>query len=177
VSKLSIGFYFVAFGAYINTVFYYLFNSFELLLNMLEFNYGKEIYYLKSIIYFIASLHIFNVLVVLLPVLLSVAFMTIIERKQLAAMQRRVGPNTVGIYGVLQPFADALKLILKENVIPAQSNKLIFYLAPVSSLFFSLLGWAIIPFGPGLALSDFSMGILYTLALSSLGVYGVLFAG
>lgn len=90
--------------------------------------------------YTLASLHIFNVLVVLLPVLLSVAFMTIIERKQLAAMQRRVGPNTVGYYGVLQPFADALKLILKENVIPAQSNKLIFILAPVSSLFFSLLG-------------------------------------
>jgi NADH-ubiquinone oxidoreductase chain 1 len=91
-------------------------------------------------LYTLASLHIFNVLVVLLPVLLSVAFMTIIERKQLAAMQRRVGPNTVGYYGVLQPFADALKLILKENVIPAQSNKLIFILAPVSSLFFSLLG-------------------------------------
>ena len=103
--------------------------------------------------------------------------MTIIERKQLAAMQRRVGPNTVGIYGVLQPFADALKLILKENVIPAQSNKIIFYLAPVSSLIFSLLGWGIIPFGQGLTLSDFPLGILYTLALSSLGVYGVLFAG
>jgi hypothetical protein len=128
-------------------------------------------------VYFLSSLHVINVLIVILPVLLSVAFMTIIERKQLAAMQRRVGPNTVGYYGVLQPFADALKLILKENVIPAQSNKLIFYLAPVSSLFFSLLGWAIIPFGPGLALSDFSMGMLYTLALSSLGVYGILFAG
>ena len=103
--------------------------------------------------------------------------MTIIERKQLAAMQRRVGPNTVGYYGVLQPFADALKLILKENVIPAQSNKVIFYLAPVSSLIFSLAGWGIISFGPGLTIFDFSMGMLYTLALSSLGVYGILFAG
>ena len=102
--------------------------------------------------------------------------MTIIERKQLAAMQRRVGPNTTGVYGVLQPFADALKLILKENVIPSQSNKLIFYLTPVASLFCSLLGWGIIPFGPGIAISDFSLGILYTLALSSLGVYGILFA-
>ncbi len=80
------------------------------------------------------------ILVILIPTLLSVAFMTIIERKELAAMQRRVGPNSVGIYGILQPFADALKLILKENVIPAQSNKVIFYLAPVSSLIFSLLG-------------------------------------
>ena len=81
-----------------------------------------------------------DVLVVILPVLLSVAFMTIIERKQLAAMQRRVGPNTVGYYGILQPFADALKLILKETVVPSQSNKVLFYLAPVSTLIFSLLG-------------------------------------
>src|ERR1700712_5813684 len=73
--------------------------------------------------------------------------------------------------------SDALKLILKETIIPSQANKVLFYLAPVSSLFFSLLGWGIIPFGAGIALSDFSMGILYTLALSSLGIYGVLFAG
>jgi len=82
-----------------------------------------------------------EVLVVVLPVLLAVAFMTIIERKQLAAMQRRVGPNQVGYYGVLQPFSDALKLIIKEPVIPSQSNKVLFYLAPVITLFFSLLGW------------------------------------
>ena len=81
-----------------------------------------------------------DVLLVLLPVLLSVAFMTIIERKQLAAHQRRVGPNTGGYYGILQPFSDALKLILKETVIPSQSNKILFYLAPVSTLIFSLLG-------------------------------------
>src|SRR6202046_883649 len=118
-----------------------------------------------------------DVLSIILPVLLSVAFMTIIERKQLAAHQRRVGPNTVGYYGILQPFADALKLILKETVIPSQSNKIIFYLAPVSTLVFSLLGWAVIPFGQGLVLSDLSLGILYTLALSSLGVYGILLAG
>ena len=122
-------------------------------------------------------INLIDVLLVLLPVLLSVAFMTIVERKQLAAHQRRVGPNTVGYYGVLQPFADALKLILKETVIPSQSNKVLFYLAPVSTLIFSLLGWGIIPFGEGLTLFDFPLGILYTLALSSLGVYGVLFAG
>jgi len=122
-------------------------------------------------------INLIDVLVVVLPVLLAVAFMTIIERKQLAAHQRRVGPNTVGYYGVLQPFADALKLIVKETVIPSQSNKILFYLAPVATLIFSLLGWAIIPFGQGLTLFDFSLGILYTLALSSLGVYGILFAG
>ena len=122
-------------------------------------------------------INLIDVLCVLLPVLLSVAFMTIIERKQLAAHQRRVGPNTVGYYGILQPFSDALKLILKETIIPSQSNKVLFYLAPVSTLVFSLLGWGIIPFGQGLTLSDFSLGILYTLALSSLGIYGILFAG
>jgi NADH-ubiquinone oxidoreductase chain 1 len=81
-----------------------------------------------------------EVLILLIPVLLSVAFMTIIERKVLAALQRRVGPNTVGYYGVMQPFSDALKLVLKETIIPAQANKIIFYLAPVITLIFSLLG-------------------------------------
>ena len=118
-----------------------------------------------------------EVLVVLVPILLAIAFMTIIERKQLAAMQRRVGPNTVGYWGVLQPFSDALKLVVKETVIPAQSNKVLFYLAPIVTLIFSLLGWGIIPFGSGLTISDFSLGILYTLAISSLGIYGILFAG
>ena len=80
-------------------------------------------------------------------------------------------------FGVLQPFSDALKLILKESVVPAQSNKIIFYLAPVSTLVFSLLGWAVIPFGQGLVISDLTLGILYSLALSSLGVYGILLAG
>ena len=85
-------------------------------------------------------INLIDVLLIVLPVLLAVAFMTIIERKQLAAHQRRVGPNTVGYYGILQPFADALKLILKETVIPSQSNKILFYLAPIFTLIFSLLG-------------------------------------
>jgi NADH-ubiquinone oxidoreductase chain 1 len=123
------------------------------------------------------GINLLDVLLVILPILLSVAFMTMIERKQLAAHQRRVGPNTTGYYGLLQPFSDALKLIVKETIIPSQSNKILFYLAPVFSLIFSLLGWGIIPFGQGLSISDFSLGILYTVALSSLGVYGILFAG
>lgn len=131
--------------------------------------------YLMSIINILINL--IDVLTVILPMLLSVAFMTIIERKQLAAHQRRVGPTVVGYYGIAQPFADALKLIMKETVIPSQSNKVLFYLAPVSTLIFSLLGWGVIPFGQGLTLFDFSLGIFYTLALSSLGVYGILFAG
>nr|YP_009912185.1 NADH dehydrogenase subunit 1 [Dictyophora indusiata]QLD96625.1 NADH dehydrogenase subunit 1 [Dictyophora indusiata] len=127
--------------------------------------------------YLTTFISLIEVLIVLLPMLLGVAFMTIIERKQLAAHQRRIGPTDVGIYGILQPFADALKLILKETVIPSQANKVLFYLSPVVTLIFSLLGWGIIPFGQGLVISDFSMGILYTLTLSSLGVYGILFSG
>jgi NADH-ubiquinone oxidoreductase chain 1 len=114
---------------------------------------------------------------VVLPILLAVAWMTILERKVLAATQRRVGPNSVGYYGILQPFSDALKLIVKETVIPSSSNKVLFYLAPVIAITVSLLGWAVIPLGNGLVISDFSMGVLYTLTLSSLGVYGILFAG
>lgn len=118
-----------------------------------------------------------EVLIVLVPVLLAVAFMTIIERKVLAAIQRRVGPSVVGVYGVLQPFADALKLVVKETVVPAQATQSLFYLAPVVTLVFSLIGWAVIPFGAGYALADLELGVLYTLAISSVGVYGVLFAG
>jgi NADH-ubiquinone oxidoreductase chain 1 len=121
--------------------------------------------------------NLLEVLIVLVPILLAVAFMTIIERKVMGSMQRRVGPNKVGIYGVLQPFADRLKLVVKETVIPAHATKSLFFLAPVITLRFSLLGWAVIPFGAGLAVSDFSLGILYTLAISSLGIYGVLFRG
>ena len=93
-----------------------------------------------TLIIFNLIINLIDVLCVILPVLLSVGFMTIIERKQLAAHQRRVGPNTVGYFGVLQPFSDALKLILKETIIPSQSNKVLFYLAPISTLIFSLLG-------------------------------------
>ena len=120
---------------------------------------------------------IINVLCVIVPILLAIAWITVFERKLLAIFQRRTGPNIVGFYGVLQPFSDALKLILKETIIPSQSNKALFYLAPVSTLIFSLLGWAIIPFGEGLSIFDYSLGILYSLALSSLGVYGILFSG
>ena len=118
-----------------------------------------------------------EVLVVIVPVLLSIAFMTIIERKVLGSMQRRVGPNKVGYYGIGQPFADALKLVVKENIIPSHSTKSLFFLAPVLSILFSLLGWGVISFGSGLTLSDYSLGILYSMAVSSLGVYGIIFSG
>ncbi|BEJ18286.1 NADH dehydrogenase subunit 1 (mitochondrion) [Cutaneotrichosporon sp. HIS471] len=122
-------------------------------------------------------LDLLQVLVVLVPILLAVAFITVIERKVMGSIQRRVGPNKVGYYGVLQPFADALKLVVKETVVPAHATKSLFFLAPVITLVFRLLGWAVIPFGAGLRISDFPLGILYTLAISSIGIYGVLFAG
>ncbi|KAI9309794.1 NADH dehydrogenase subunit 1 [Dichotomocladium elegans] len=118
-----------------------------------------------------------EVLIVIVPLLMSVAFITIAERKAMGSMQRRLGPNKVGYYGLLQPFADALKLFVKENVLPAHANKVLFLLAPLLTLITSLLGWGVIPFGAGLTLSDLSLGILYLLAVSSLGVYGTIFAG
>src|SRR5205085_2550676 len=116
-------------------------------------------------------------LLVIVPALLTVAFVTISERKTMASMQRRLGPNIVGYYGLLQAFADALKLLLKEYVSPTQANLILFFLGPVITLIFSLLGYAVIPFGPGLAISDYNLGILYMLAVSSLATYGILLAG
>lgn len=127
--------------------------------------------------YLFILLSILEVLTIVLPVLLAVAFVTVAERKTLASMQRRLGPNIVGYYGLLQAFADALKLLLKEYISPTQSNLILFFLGPIITLIFSLLGYAVIPFGPGLAISDFDMGILYILAVSSLATYGILLAG
>jgi len=120
---------------------------------------------------------ILEVLIVTLPVLLIVAFVTVAERKTMASMQRRLGPNIVGYYGLLQAFADALKLLLKEYVSPTQANLILFFMGPIVTLVFSLLGYAVVPFGPGLTLFDFNLGILYMLAVSSLSTYGILLAG
>nr|YP_010480786.1 NADH dehydrogenase subunit 1 [Aspergillus avenaceus]UVN15596.1 NADH dehydrogenase subunit 1 [Aspergillus avenaceus] len=116
-------------------------------------------------------------LLVIVPALLSVAFVTIAERKTMASMQRRLGPNAVGYYGLLQAFADALKLLLKEYVAPTQANIILFFLGPVITLIFALLGYLIVPYGSGLFISDYSLGLLYLLAVSSLSTYGILLAG
>ena len=128
-------------------------------------------------LYATTLISLIEVLLVLVPTLLSVAFITVAERKTMASMQRRLGPNIVGYYGLLQAFADALKLLLKEYVSPTQANIILFFLGPVVTLIFSLLGFSVIPYGPGLTVSDFNLGILYMLAMSSLSTYGILLAG
>ena len=130
-----------------------------------------------KVIYLPTLISILEVLIVTVPVLLTVAYVTVAERKTMASMQRRLGPNIVGYYGLLQAFADALKLLLKEYVSPTQANMVLFFIGPIITLIFSLLGYSVIPYGPGLGLSDFDLGILYMLAVSSLSTYGILLAG
>ena len=131
----------------------------------------------KKMLYIPSLISVIEVLLVTVPVLLTVAYVTVAERKTMASMQRRLGPNIVGYYGLLQAFADALKLLLKEYVSPTQANLGLFFLGPIITLIFSLLGYLVIPYGPGLALNDLNLGILYMLAVSSLSTYGILLAG
>src|SRR5438105_2071160 len=120
---------------------------------------------------------IIEVILVVVPALLTVAFVTIAERKTMSSMQRRLGPNAVGYYGLLQAFADALKLLLKEYIAPTQSNIILFFIGPIITLIFALIGYAVIPYGPGLTINDMDLGIFYLLAVSSLATYGILIAG
>ena len=118
-----------------------------------------------------------QIMVIVGPLLIAVAYLTLAERKVIGAMQLRKGPNVVGPFGALQPFADAVKLMMKETILPSGSNKIIFIMAPMLTFILSLVAWAVIPFGEGLVVSDINVGILYLFAISSLGVYGVIMAG
>jgi NADH-quinone oxidoreductase subunit H len=120
---------------------------------------------------------IIKILIIVVPLLLSVAYLTYAERKVIGYIQIRIGPNRVGYKGLLQPFADLIKLITKEIILPTQSNKYLFVVAPLLSLVPALAGWAVIPFDEGMVLSNINAGVLYLFAMSSLGVYGVLIAG
>ena len=114
---------------------------------------------------------------IILPILLAVAFFTVFERKVLAAMQRRRGPNMVGIYGLLQAIADAVKLLSKETLIPGSSNLYIFIFSPIFTFLISMLCWSLIPFDYNIVISDINLGILFLFAFSSLGVYGIIMSG
>jgi NADH-quinone oxidoreductase subunit H len=120
---------------------------------------------------------VMQIVVVIVPLLLAVAYLTYAERKIIAAMQLRQGPMVVGPLGLLQPIADGLKLLVKETVIPSGANKVVFLVAPMVTFVLALIGWAVIPFGEGLVIADINVGVLYLFAISSLGVYGIIMAG
>ena len=120
---------------------------------------------------------VLKILTIIVPLLLSVAYFTIAERKLMGIIQRRKGPNVIGFLGLLQPLADGLKLFAKETILPSNSNIIIFLIAPILTFILSLMGWAVIPFSEEIVLADLNVGILYLFATSSLSVYGILMAG
>ncbi|AUA59632.1 NADH-quinone oxidoreductase subunit H [Achromobacter spanius] len=118
-----------------------------------------------------------KIVIIAVPIILCVAYLTYWERKMIGAMHVRVGPNRVGFKGLLQPFADVFKLLTKEVIVPSEANKVLFVVAPVVTLMPALAAWAVIPFGPDVVLANVNAGLLYIMAITSIGVYGVIVAG
>ena len=118
-----------------------------------------------------------KIVVIAIPLILSVAYLTFVERKVIGWMQVRIGPNRVGPWGLLQPFADVFKLVFKEIVVPSGANRYLFFIAPMLALAPALAAWAVIPFTDTLVLADINAGLLYILAMTSMGVYGIILAG
>ena len=121
--------------------------------------------------------NILKILGIVIPLLISVAYFTIAERKFMGSIQRRKGPNVIGFVGLLQPLADGLKLFVKETILPSNSNIYVFLLAPLITFILSLIGWSVIPLSKNVVISDINLGVLYLFAVSSLSVYGIITAG
>lgn len=139
----------------------------------MQFEIVSTVNFIKTSILYVFSLSIMT----LVPLLISIAFFTLAERKIMASIQRRRGPNVVGMWGLLQPFADGLKALIKELIIPYQANRFLFILAPCITFVLSLVNWAIMPFSYNEVIADLNYGLLYIYALSSLAVYGIILAG
>ena len=118
-----------------------------------------------------------KILIIIIPLLVSVAYFTLVERKILGAIQRRKGPNVVGVFGLFQPLSDGFKLLIKETIIPSSSNTLLFVFSPILTFVISLMGWGVIPFAKYSLLAEINIGVLYLFAVSSLGVYGIILSG
>ena len=137
----------------------------------MEFSEFLDTYLLPS------AIIVAQIFAIIVPLLVAVAYLTYFERKVIASMQLRKGPNVVGPFGLLQPLADGAKLFIKETILPSGANKILFAMAPMLTFILSLIAWAVIPFDAGMVLADINVGILYLFAISSLGVYGVIMAG
>lgn len=138
---------------------------------MMEFSELFDTYLLPT------AIILAQIFAIIVPLLVAVAYLTYFERKVIASMQLRKGPNVVGPFGLLQPLADGAKLFIKETILPSGANKILFAMAPMLTFILSLIAWAVIPFDAGMVLADINVGILYLFAISSLGVYGVIMAG
>ena len=126
----------------------------------------------KKIMYIFLTL--LKILIIVVPLLISVAYFTLAERKILGAIQRRRGPNVIGAFGLLQPLSDGFKLLVKETVLPSNANRLLFILSPILTFVISLVGWAVIPYDKFSVLAEMNIGVLYLFAVSSLGIYGII---
>jgi NADH-quinone oxidoreductase subunit H len=157
----------------------YIFNKLQYLLLKLIILFIILFFFKFSVVFILFSFDIdwLRFLPIILPIILSIAFFTVFERKVLAAMQRRRGPNVVGIFGLLQAFADGFKLIGKETIIPSASNYLLFIVAPILTFTFSIFSWIVIPFNYNIVITDINLGLLFLFAVSSLNIYGIVISG